>query len=678
MFQKTFDIKTREQFEEAITYAKEKIERFHPRSTAAIMNFSRTDREDARRLIAEFREKLPSVRTAGISALGLESDPSVMRIHLTLLFFECTQAEILVAEHSGETEEQIIARLREGMSRYSDIRACAFFPCGYSMNYLRILEELSTGQTEETVFFGSISNAFLPGSNTLVGMASDDTRILELIFAHADGQVIQDGIVMMLFYGNRIQVYARQLLGWQPVGIHMEATGTYQGSRGEQVVRYINGRPAARIYKKYLSVTPDEHFLENISEFPLVVNRNGTLLARGPYMADSQGYLHFWGDIREGEQVQLSYANTATILLNDKNMAEQIRAFHPQALLITICANRYTVMGETRQQEMDLFDQVLPSVHYTYGGFEIMRIGDYGGIFNSVIVAIGLKETESVVCNQCQLNRSDDNPIELDMTPDGAIPVHLRLTNFMDAVTRDLKNMAGEAEAANKAKSAFLSNMSHEIRTPINAVLGMDEMILRESREKNIQKYAADIRSAGNNLLGIVNDILDFSKIEAGKMDIIPVEYELSSVINDLYNMIRKRAEDKGLELRLDVDPGVPHLLCGDEIRIKQVVANILTNAVKYTHEGSITLAISFQKKGDDRVLLRVAVKDTGIGIQKKDLKKLFSAFERIEEKRNRTIEGTGLGMSITRRLLGLMGSKLEVESEYNKGSEFFSMWSKG
>ena len=235
----------------------------------------------------------------------------------------------------------------------------------------------------------------------------------------------------------------------------------------------------------------------------------------------------------------------------------------------------------------------------------------------------------------------------------------------------DLQQQKILADRANKTKSEFLSNVSHEIRTPINAILGMDEMILRESNDATILEYAENIHSASNNLLGLVNDILDFSKIEAGKMEIIPVDYQLSSVLNDLINMINARAEKKGLQFIAKASHDLPTLLHGDEIRIKQVVTNILTNAVKYTEAGSVTLTVDFEKLADDKILLRFSIKDTGIGIKPEDLPKLFNAFERIEEKRNRTIEGTGLGMNITQQLLRLMNSKLEVESVYGKGSTF-------
>ena len=235
----------------------------------------------------------------------------------------------------------------------------------------------------------------------------------------------------------------------------------------------------------------------------------------------------------------------------------------------------------------------------------------------------------------------------------------------------ELEEQKHIADSANRAKSSFLANMSHEIRTPINAVLGMDEMILRESREKQIRSYAKDIKAAGRNLLSLINDILDFSKIEEGRMEILPTQYELSSVVNDLVNMIRTRAEKKGLKLEIDVDDSVPHILYGDEIRIKQIALNLLTNAVKYTNEGKVELRVGFNKISDEDISLRFEVSDTGIGMKEEDLSKLFSPFTRIEESRNRSIEGTGLGMSIVKQLLALMDSNLEVKSVYGEGSQF-------
>ncbi len=235
----------------------------------------------------------------------------------------------------------------------------------------------------------------------------------------------------------------------------------------------------------------------------------------------------------------------------------------------------------------------------------------------------------------------------------------------------ELREQKQIADDANNAKSQFLANMSHEIRTPINAILGMGEMILRESHEKEIIEYAGDIQTSGQTLLALINDILDFSKVEEGKMEIIPVQYEPEAMINDIVNMIKDRAQKKGLDFKVEFDKDIPRLLKGDEIRIKQCALNLLTNAVKYTHEGQVCLTVGFGRLDEGHISLSFTVSDTGIGIKSEDLDDLFSPFIRIDEQKNRSIEGTGLGISITNRLLELMNSKLHVESEYGKGSVF-------
>ena len=233
------------------------------------------------------------------------------------------------------------------------------------------------------------------------------------------------------------------------------------------------------------------------------------------------------------------------------------------------------------------------------------------------------------------------------------------------------EELAEKADAANKSKSEFLANISHEIRTPINAVLGFNELVIRESQEEKIRNYAIDIKSSGNTMLSLINDLLDLSKIESGKMELVPVNFDLINVLSDVINMTGVRASDKGLIFDVNIDKDIPRKLYGDEIRIKQILVNILTNAVKYTEKGTVTLTMSHQKADDKNIDLTIHVKDTGIGMKPETIDHLYVPYERIDQKRNRYIEGTGLGMSITHTLLGMMGSKLEVESEYGKGSEF-------
>lgn len=228
-----------------------------------------------------------------------------------------------------------------------------------------------------------------------------------------------------------------------------------------------------------------------------------------------------------------------------------------------------------------------------------------------------------------------------------------------------------EAIAANQAKSHFLANMSHEIRTPINGILGMNTLIIEETKDPAILEYALNVQSAGNSLLSIVNDILDFSRIESGKTQIIEGEYQLCSLLNDCYNLIYLKANEKNLSLKFENDPDMPAVLYGDEVRIRQIIMNLLTNAVKYTPKGSVTLRAGYQNDDDDNIVLYIAVEDSGIGIDKDNQYLLFETFERIDESVIRNIEGTGLGLVITKQLLEMMGGNIQVESELQKGSVF-------
>lgn len=247
-----------------------------------------------------------------------------------------------------------------------------------------------------------------------------------------------------------------------------------------------------------------------------------------------------------------------------------------------------------------------------------------------------------------------------------------RIVRWQNAVNRKLKASAEYATNAGKAKSQFLAQMSHEIRTPINAVIGMDEMILREAKDPEILEYANNIQSAGRTLLELINSILDFSKIEEGKMEILPVRYDTMGMVDYLTNMIGERAEKKGLTFTAKVDENLPKTLFGDDVRLRQVIVNLLTNAVKYTHEGGVTLRIYGRAEDDENYQMTVSVEDTGIGIKEEDRSKLFESFQRLDEVQNRNIEGTGLGISIVQGLLTRMGSKLQVDSTYGKGSTFF------
>ena len=228
-----------------------------------------------------------------------------------------------------------------------------------------------------------------------------------------------------------------------------------------------------------------------------------------------------------------------------------------------------------------------------------------------------------------------------------------------------------EAIQATMAKSNFLSNMSHELRTPLNAVIGLDEMILREVQDEGIYEYARDIKTSGKMMLSLVNDILDLSKIESNKMTLVPVDFDMKDVVKDIVNMIEPKMKSKGLEFRMNIEPSLMAGYHGDDVRLKQILVNLLNNAAKYTQEGSVVFSIS-GTRGKEDSQLHFSVKDTGMGIKEEDLSKLNKKFVRIDEEKNRNIEGTGLGITIVNGFLGLMNSELHVASKYGEGSDFY------
>ena len=235
------------------------------------------------------------------------------------------------------------------------------------------------------------------------------------------------------------------------------------------------------------------------------------------------------------------------------------------------------------------------------------------------------------------------------------------------------KAMEEEVQAASRAKSAFLANMSHEIRTPLNVVIGLTDLVLEDSlMPPTVSENLIKISSAGSTLLSIVNDLLDFSKIESGKLELTPIEYHISSMLNDVITIVTTRLGEKPVTFKLNINDDLPSKLFGDDLRVKQIFNNLLSNALKYTHRGSIELSVSCSREGSGGWWMEIAVADTGIGIREADIKKLFSDYNQVDTRANRNIEGTGLGLSITKRLTEMMGGTISVTSEYGKGSCFY------
>ncbi len=240
----------------------------------------------------------------------------------------------------------------------------------------------------------------------------------------------------------------------------------------------------------------------------------------------------------------------------------------------------------------------------------------------------------------------------------------------VDRFEEEQKELIRRADEANRSKSEFLANMSHEIRTPMNAIMGLCELNMNEDISNIVRENSESIYRSGKSLMNIINDLLDFSKVESGKMELQCNEYKLSDVLSDVIYMTVARMGNKNLEFVVDCDPDIPDLLYGDEVRIKQIIINLLTNALKYTQEGGFLLTLTYRKETYGINLL-ISVKDSGIGIQKEHVGKIFDAYGRVDVKKNQTIEGTGLGLPITKKLITLMNGVIRVSSEYGKGTEF-------
>jgi len=314
---------------------------------------------------------------------------------------------------------------------------------------------------------------------------------------------------------------------------------------------------------------------------------------------------------------------------------------------------------------------------YMYPSLTILILGMRNGILCSVALLV-LVFLQMIIPGFSRF----DYPI--------TVPIHMLITYFLvfsvmvvvettrktkdrliTIQNRRLQELKEAAETANRTKSNFLANMSHEIRTPMNAIIGMAELLLRGKLSDESRGYAKDIKHASSNLISIINDILDFSKIEAGKLELLPVKYMLSSMVNDTINIIRMKLIEKPIRFFTDIDGNIPNILIGDETRIRQILINLLSNAAKYTQKGHISMSMTIMKREKDTVWLKIVVMDTGYGIKPDDMKKLFSDFFQVDAKRDRNIESTGLGLAISKRLCEAMGGSITVESEYGKGSAF-------
>ncbi|MDT3844278.1 MAG: response regulator [Bacillota bacterium] len=640
----------------------------HAKASVAIIYTNRVPRELITQVMRVLNSAYPKMIITGASQFGIPNLESKFEAKVSFLFFNSADLSSHIYDLRELSLDDCIYRLKTVLANTKNLKGVQLFVNGDTLEISRFIREISEG-FEDVAFFGTKANVFV-----------DDMMKGEQPYIISNHQLIMEGILAVTYSGEDMNIMMDYRLGWTQLGRGMVAKVDKDRPRqiGDTCLLSVDGKPAVELYERYLGVKNTPDFLLNINEFPLVLERGDTTIIRVPFYNGPEGELYFFGDIYDGEILRLGYGSSSALLHEADRGSKAVDDFCPEALLLYRCASRAGLLGIRESEEIKCYLRANIRLISSTSSGEIYAWHGVSGVFSGAVVAVAMREG----------NRRDHDSeamfqIRSFREAEDGLTLADRLTNYLTTTTSELNEMARHAQAASEAKTAFLSNMSHEIRTPINAILGMDELILREDLSPKVREYASNIQEAGNTLLSLVNDVLDFSKIEAGKMEILYDAYDFRTLMEDLDSLIRHRIEAKGLKFYIQIDPRIPQNLIGDVMRTKQVLINLLSNAQKYTSVGTILLRcvmhggrtdgipIEVEEMDPTDLRLHFAVIDTGMGIKYEDKAKLFETFERLDLKQNRRIQGTGLGLSIVQRILEKMGSELDVKSVYGVGSIF-------
>jgi len=574
---------------------------------------------------------------------------------LTFLFFEDCAATLHDILYSPENEDSQGQELLNIINETTDVRGVYLVPPSYYCPVENILTRLKN--LKNVPIFG-VKTSLHPGYSVF-GYNSNE-------------EVLEKRLFILIFHGKSLSIRVRYNLGWTPVGKVMTVTK----EENPFFVDEIDSKDASYVYNRYLGLRNDQIIPQNLSEFPLIIDRDGVKISRIGVTGQKDGQLVFGAPVYLNDRISLSYGNPDDLFAEIGQDTDDIREFEPEAGLLIVCANRVMLLRDREPEEIELYRKYISSVAHVYGYGEVFYLDGKGGELNSALVSVSFKEetnhTHSFVKDEKSPEEyTDKNTADIGQQNSLLVPFADRLSRMFKEMSGDLIQAVNEAEGANRAKSLFYSTVSHELRTPLNAIMGMNELIIKESSDKDVTEYAENIKSSGKLLLQLINDILDTEKLEAGKMEIVPVSYNVRSVMDEMARMIELSAKDKGLDFIYNPDENLPQILVGDEKRIRQCILNLLSNAVKYTHEGNVEFMIFARKRDESHAELTVSVKDSGIGIKPEDIDKLSIPFERVDNSKNYRVEGTGLGLNIVNNLLIRMDSKLEIKSVYGQGSEF-------
>ncbi|MCR5757895.1 MAG: FIST C-terminal domain-containing protein [Selenomonas sp.] len=627
------------------------------------LSFCKMPGDEAWKIREKIRDFLPRAVVAGMTETLFSDTQQEGYVQMNCSFFQ--NAKLRLLEYSGVPEDfsRLGVEFGQKVAAMPDARAALVL--GSTENrFPRFLDGFVCGN-ENVVVFGSTTGAISHGDEES-SIVTEDIIATRLGKPYLMGNAIMDhGVVVVAFCGESLSVRADYVLGWKPLGKEMVITETL----GPNVISTLDGMPAVDIYRHYLKVIPDENFVYNIAEFPLTMERNGCLIARVPPGYDEEGRIFFNGDVRVGERVRLTYAVREDFLHETELASEKMSQFAPEGLYITACGTRSFFLQGDEFLETRYYQRIANQLNICSGTGEIYCYQGQGGLLNCALIAVGFREGGS----KSALNIFD---APLEVQDNKRMLLSTRMAAFLDVITkeleasnRELKELATKNEEASIDKYKFLANASRELAGPLKEVISLERKIRKESTEKRIQKYAQDCHIAGGKILNIITGIFDFLEMEAGDFVINEAEYKFSALLEHLQEEILDEAEEKGLDVVIDLPPNLPSVLYGDELRLRQILVNVLSNSVKFTEKGSIRMQIAMEKKSSAEVLLHIVVQDTGIGIAPETFAEVQKILAGDEGRPNSMLIGTGLGLNVTQRLLKLFASELHMESEPGKGT---------
>jgi len=625
--------------------------------------FCKMPAEDALKVREKIRNYLPRAVVAGMTETLFTDAQQDGYLQLNCSFFQ--NAKLRLLEHTGAAKDygRLGVEFGQKVAAIPDARAVLILGSVESC-FAKFLEGFVCGN-ENVVVFGTTM-----GSVDHVG--EESSIVTEDIIANRLGkpylmgnEPVEHGMLIVVFCGESLSVRADYVLGWKPLGKEMVITETM----GANVISTLDNMPAVDIYRHYLKVHPDENFVYNIAEFPLLIERNDCLIARVPPGFDEEGRIFFNGDVKVGERVRLSYAVREDFLHETELASEKMGQFAPEGLYIFACGTRSFFLQGEEHLETRYYQRIANQLNTCSGTGEIYCYQGQGGLLNCALIAVGFREGR----NKSALNIFD---IPFEEPDNKRMLLSTRMAAFLDVITkelaesnRDLKDLATKNEEASISKYKFLANVSREMAGPLQKVISMERKIRRESTEIKIQKYAEECHIAGEKVFNIIRGIFDFLEMEAGDFAVNETEYKVSTLMDNLQEEILDEAKLKGLTVVTDLASALPSVLYGDELRLRQILFNLLSNAVKFTEKGSIKLTITAEKTAPAEVLLHIVVEDTGIGITPEDFAEVQKILSGSEDRPYSMLNGTGLGLSVTQRLLKLFGSELRMETKQGEGT---------